>query len=538
MKNITITVLGLNSKKGRELVSLIQDEIPPFMLSIGLKCIINPIIYSDNSSQYNMFKASMEDDLVLFDGSIEINDNGSWDSNYIAATAQPCAQDNILVLSRTRLPLNFPVMRTNVPELGVNDKDSNGDPILYFENSDILSWLKNEISLMAKSTTIGNQTFMPRIPVCDKFKTPIPPFEELNKLDSNFFNIQKEKIADAIDFINATKKQGAFISYRSYYYNNKYKGLVSAKDLVSLIKELHKDCDYPVTLYADGDIVNEFMTEQRMWFVESFVEQKLRASEEVWIFETDNEDGYSYYNSWWTQGEIIALMYMKANGVKLPKIYVFSYDVALKEMKYEQKDYSFIPDLTKADVKELSRYFSNSSGTFESMHSMREIRNMNFFKKRLNYWFIKQISKKLLPTGQDLTSHEIGNYKSFIESVYSHVYDRSFVENRIVILPNQAEISIDNFKTSNFIREFILINSERDDRQYKDEIENRGFISINPAQMYEIDKTNEFKWRGVHKKVQRINYNQYHWWPIRNGVHTGPNGEIIELITSWEFTKE
>lgn len=537
MKDITITVLGLNSIKGRELVSMIQNEIPPFMLGLGLKCIINPIIYSDNSSQYNMFKASMEDDLVLFDGSIEIDDNGSWDSNYITATAQPCAQDNILVLSRTRLPLNFPVMRTNVPELGVNDKDSNGEPILFFENSDILIWLKNEISLMAKSTTIGNQTFTPRIPICDKFKTIVPPFEELNKLDSIFFEIQKAKMADAIEFINATKRKGAFISYRSHYYKNKYKGLVTAQDLASTIKQIHNDSDYPVTLYAEGDIANEFMTEQRMWFVESFVEQKLRLSEEVWIFETDNEDGYSYYNSWWTQGEIIALMYMKASGAELPKIYVYYYDSHSGEMKYELKNSSFIPDLTKDAVKELSRYFSNSSGTFESMRSMREIRNLDAEQQYSYYKMIKQMSQQFLSLGIDnSTSKEFEyDYDSFMESVYSHVYDRSFVENRIVMLPNYAEITIDCFKKSQFIKQFICINSERDDKLYKDDIENRGYVSISPEHMDNIDKTHEFKWGTISKQIQRINYSQFYWWPIRSGMRTGPNGVIIELIKNWEF---
>lgn len=537
MKDITITVLGLNSIKGRELVSLIQDEIPPFMLGLGLKCIINPIIYSDNSSQYNMFKASMEDDLVLFDGSIEIDGDGSWDSNYIAATAQPCAQDNILVLSRTRLPLNFPVMRTNVPELGVNDKNSNGEPILYFENTEIVIWLKNEISLMATFTTIGDQTFSPRIPVCKKFRTIVPPFEELNKLDSNFFEIQKAKMADAIEFINATKRKGAFISYRSHYYKTKYKGLVTAQDLASKIKEIHNDPDYPVTLYAEGDIANEFMTEQRMWFVEGFVEQKLRLSEEVWIFETDNEDGYSYYNSWWTQGEIIALMYIKASGAELPKIYVYSYDSHSGEMKYELKDSSFIPDLTKDAVKELSRYFSNSSGTFESMRSMREIRKLDAEQQYSYYKMIRQMSQQFLSLGIDnSTSKEFEyDYDSFMESVYSHVYDRSFVENRIVMLPNYTEVTIDCFKNSQFIKQYICINSVRDDKLYKDDIENRGYVSISPEHMDNIDKTHEFKWGTISKQIQRINYSQFYWWPLRSGMRTGPNGVIIELIKNWEF---
>ena len=541
MKNITITILGLNSIKGRELVSLICDEIPCFLLSLGFKCTIRPVIYSNNSSQNNMYKASMEDDLVLFDGSIEVDEYGSWDSNYIAATAQPCAQDNILVLSRTRLPLNFPVMRTNVPELGVNDKDCKGEPILYFENEEILMWLKKEISIMTKSVTIGNKTFPPRIPVCKDFKCIVPPLGELNSfLDSNVFNIQQAKMIDAGEFINATKKKGAFISYRSHYYETKYKGLASAKDLVRLIKEVvHKDePNYPVTLYANGDIANEFMTEQRMWFVESFVEEKLRLSEEVWIFETENEDGYSYYNSWWTQGEIIALMYMKANNVKLPKIYVFSYDTFLKRMIYEEKKPSFIPNLTDSDYKELSRYFSNSLGTFESMYTMRKVREMNCEEQHLYYDFIKQLTKQLLFPNMSDNINEEDNFESFMESVNSHVYDRSFVENRIVILPNYTTVSIESFKNSQFIKRFITVNSVRNDGLCKEDIENRGYISISPEEMINIDKNKQFKWKNITKKIRKVDYNQFHWWPIRSGIRTGPNGAIIERIENWEFIRD
>lgn len=171
------------------------------------------------------------------------------------------------------------------------------------------------------------------------------------------------------------------------------------------------------------------------------------------------------------------------------------------------------------------------------MRSMREIRNLDAEQQYSYYKMIKQMSQQFLSLGIDnSTSKEFEyDYDSFMESVYSHVYDRSFVENRIVMLPNYTEVTIDCFKNSQFIKQYICINSVRDDKLYKDDIENRGYVSISPEHMDNIDKTHEFKWGTISKQIQRINYSQFYWWPLRSGMRTGPNGVIIELIKNWEF---
>lgn len=536
MEKVTITILGLNTEKGRSLVENLKKEIPLTFKREGFDTSIS-IVY--NGVQYDMQKACLADDLVIFDASIEQDESGSWDSNYAAATANPCALDNILVVSRTRLPINFSALRTNVPELGQNDKSSERTPVLEFTNEDIINWVKSEIGQMTKPFSLQSSEILPpRIPVTKDLKYIIPSLEQL-AVDKSFYDIQERKMIDSLDYMSKTKKKGAFISYRSYYYKNDYHG-ITAQDLVKIIKDSHNDESYPVTIYAEGDIAFEFMTEQRRWFVESFVDRKMRTVEEVWIFETDATDGFGYYDSWWTQGEIISLMYMKANGFRLPKIFVYHYDEKAKKMVAIQKDESFIPNLTKELNHELSQYFANSEGANEGMENMRTLRKKNFVYKRFAHWTMKQMQKKYVHTNLMNQVMEDNNYEAFLSSIYAHVYDKSFTDNRIVYHPQMIRnYSIDDFYDPQFISNFMHINSDRDDGKYKNEIEKRGFYSIPPQEMKKIEETGVWQIPNsiIVKKIKKSIMPQFQWWPIRHGVRTGPNNVLIERITNWEFVK-
>lgn len=537
MEKISITILGLKTEKGKCLVATLRKVISQLLMDKGFD---TSFIVVYNGNQYDMLKACMADDLVIFDASIEQDESGSWDSNYAAATANPCALDNVLVVSRTRLPINFSCLRTNVPELGQNDKDDNGLPITTFTNEDIIKWVKLEIEQMTKPFIMqGSETLNPRIPVRPDMKFIIPPFEKLASVDKSFYDIQERKMFDSLDYMSKFRKKGAFISYRSYYYQNEYHGKTS-KDLVKLIKAFHNDDNYPVTIYAEGDIAFEFMTEQRRWFVESFVDRKMRMMEEVWIFETDSQDGYGYYDSWWTQGEIISLMYMKANGVSLPKIYVYHYDEIKNSMVYELKDESFIPDLSEELNHELSQYFANAEGANEGMENMRSLRTKNFLYKRLAYWTMKQMQKEFMASEMMNQMMEGTDYKSFLSSIHAHVYDKSFTDNRIVYYSEEERhYCIEDFKNQQFIRDFMHINSVRDDGKYKDEIESRGYYSVFPQEMRKIEETGIWKVPSsiVVKKIKKSRIPQFQWWPIRKGARTGPNNVLIEKIDNYEFER-
>lgn len=540
---VTITILAFSSPLGKDLERMIRLFLPKKIISLGFECVLHNTIW--NGTQYDMLKACIEDDIVIFDASIEYH-NGTWDSNYEAATANAMAMDNILVVSRTRLPFNFYTMRTNVPELGLEWRDQFNNIVSTYNNKDIVEWLGKELTLMSKSIEISHNkgaklSLRPRIPVPSSLKEVLTP-GKLNLFSDELWNLLYKKMDDSIEYMKKIRTRGAFISYRSYYYKNTYHG-VSACDLKEIIKKRHNDINYPVALYAEGDIAFEFMTEQRRWGVESFVDKKIRDIDEFWIFETGDEDGYEYLDSWWTCGEIISLMYMKASGCPLPRIYVYKYCKDRKKMVIEEKDIDYIPDLSKSLFKELSRYFANADGANESMGNMRTLRRKNWLVQRMAYHAMKQIQKKVFKSKQIEDEKDTNKFSDYRDSIYSHVYDESFTDNHIVFCRSEQKrltpSSIEDFNNPQFVWNFIRTNSEMENGKFKDEIESRGYYSVTPLEMKEIIKNRQWicKENGVKIRIKEAAEPIFQWWPIRQGKRTGPNGCIIEKETNWLFDK-
>lgn len=541
---VTVSILAFSSSEGEELESMLKAFIPQKLTSLGFECLLHDTIW--NGTQYDTMKASFEDDIVIFDASIEYH-NGTWDSNYAAATANAMAMDNILVVSRTRLPFNYQAMRTNVPELGQEKRDIYGNVATAFTNQEIVEWLGQELDIMSKRVEVSKNNgtrivLKPRIPVPTDLKTVIPPFDKLQSLSADFYKLMNVKMLDAIDYMKQVRTGGAFISYRSHYYKNAYHG-ISACDLKNIIKKRHNDDNYPVTLYAEGDIAFEFMTEQRRWGVESYVDKKIRSVDEFWIFETDNEDGYGYFDSWWTCGEIISLMYIKACAFTLPRIFVCKYDQEKGKMTIEEKDRDYIPDLSQPLLKELARYFANADGANESMENMRALREKNLMSQRFAYYAIKQLQKKVLPSDMVEAGKDGNQFSDFKASIHSHVYDKSFTNNHIVFChparKNPFPRCIADFKEPQFIWNFIRTNSDIDEGKHKEEIESRGFFSVSPTEMNEIVAQKQWvcKANGEIIKITEAPESMFQWWPIRMGKRTGPDECIIEKETNWLFNK-
>lgn len=541
---VTVSILAYSSFEGKELERLLRTFIYIKLTSLGFECLLHNTIW--DGTQYDMMKACFEDDIVIFDASIEYH-NGTWDSNYAAATANAMAMDNILVVSRTRLPFNYQAMRTNVPELGQEKYDFYGNIVSTYTNQEILKWLDKELDLMSKQAkTLDNNgkrlVLKPRIPVSTNFKTIIPPFEMLKSLSDDFYKLMNVKMCDAIDYMKQVRTGGAFISYRSHYYKNAYHG-VTACDLKEIIRKRHNDDNYPVTLYAEGEITFEFMTEQRRWGVESFVDRKIRNVDEFWIFETGKEDGYGYFDSWWTCGEIISLMYMKACDFSLPRIYVYRYDRENDKMIIEEKDKDYIPELSKSLLKELARYFANADGANESMENMRSLRRKSWKQQRFAYYATKQLQEKVLASDLLKDSKDENKFSDFKASINSHVYDESFTDNHIVFCRSARKktfpLSIEDFNKPQFIWDFIRTNSEMEEGKYKQEIENCGYFSVSSAEMKEVISKKQWvcKVNGEVIKITEAPEPMFQWWPIRIGKRTGPNGCIIEKETNWLFNK-
>ena len=117
---------------------------------------------TSESSAYQLLKAAFNNEIVIVDGSLEQNEYTdenihNFCSNCECLTPAVMSMDNILILSRTQIPLNFTPMRTNVKKLGAMEDNFNPANSgkrgyqLEYTNQQIVDWLKVEITNMANS---------------------------------------------------------------------------------------------------------------------------------------------------------------------------------------------------------------------------------------------------------------------------------------------------------------------------------------------------------------------------------------------------
>ena len=538
-RQLTLTILAHSSEESKSLVNGLTTFLPSFFREKGFNLELCEPIF--NGNQFDMMKAVLESDVVLFDASVEWDEAKGYDSNYEAATANPISDDRILVVSRTKLPINFVSMRSNVPLLGEEKKiEINGvfQSKYNYTNKEIIKWAIDELTEMI---TEG------RIPKKPEMKLEVPPFDQLETIGKKLTTYIEKNSQDSLDYMKKKNKgkRGAFISYRTRYFNEKLGG-ANVMDLRQIIKEKHNNPDYPVLVYADGDISYEFLTEQRSWEIVSFVDRRIREVEEVWIFNSYAHEGVdpstvsNYLDSWWTQGEILALMYIKAGSPQdLPKK-IFLFDPYTRQ--YEKKGADFIPNLSDELHQEIARYYANSDALEqgnENMRYMRILRNVGGILRHLAYFQMKRFQRKMFAADS-----EIGNvfkeitYESFIQSINSHVYDLSFTENRIVSCPKCRHngTTIDNFKNESFIKDFIKTQS--DDPNKMVAINKRGFYNTTEEELAKIVDSGKWvcpKCKIAFAVAYRENNNQYRWWPIRMGQRTGPNDVIIEKMPVYEI---
>jgi hypothetical protein len=539
-RQLTITILAHTFEESKSLVNGLTTLLPSFFREKGFNLDLREPIF--NGNQFDMLKAVLESDVVIFDASVEWDEAKGYDSNYEAATANPTTDDRILVVSRTKLPINFVPMRSNIPILGEEEKiEVNGvcQSKYNYTNEEIIEWVKKELTEMIVEG---------RIPKKPDMKLDVPPFYQLSTIGNKLTTYIEKNSQDSLDYMKMKikGKRGAFISYRTRYFNEKLGG-TNVMDLVQIIKEKHNNPDYSVLVYADGDISHEFLTEQRSWEIVSFVDRRMREVEEVWIFNSYAREGIdpstvsNYLDSWWTQGEMLALMYIKAGSPQdLPKkIYLF--DPYTRQV--EEKGADFIPDLSDELHQDIARYYANSDALEqgnENMGNMRMLRNIGAILRRIAYYQMKRVQRKMFTAESEIGKvfKEI-TYESFIQSINSHVYDISFTENRVVSCPScrRNGITIDDFKKDSFIKEFIKTNS--DDAEEIKTINDRGFYFTTEDELDEIIQSGKWvcpKCNKTFSVFYRENNNQYRWWPIRMGQRTGPNGVIIEKMPVYEIS--
>jgi len=190
-----------------------------------------------------------------------------------------------------------------------------------FDNSTISNWVRN--------TLTAHQTKLPR-----KGKgSLIRYFKDIGA------------VTKAIEETRKNKYQ-IFISYRS---NN----IAQAEKLKEAIEngDFHNGVSKKVYLIQPGELVfrDELLTAYKRWQIQCIVRDYLDTCEEFWVL---NDVDDHYFQSWWTQGELVSLSYRSA----MFKIRV--YNIEKKEVIPIPEQYK-IP-LTNKQKDRLGRWYSNT----------------------------------------------------------------------------------------------------------------------------------------------------------------------------------
>jgi hypothetical protein len=293
----------------------------------------------------NLITSARTKDIVVVDVTRETSDRDNYDTLFLSN--DPMQMDHVLFVSRNYLPLNvFSTRRESNDQnyLGQNAPDYPN----YLSNDEIIEWLKNQIRGLKRSWK-GSQR---------------PKDLSGSKIRHESFNLQMQ---------NLKERGRIFISFRSGNTND-----------VEILKkriengEFHSGQKQTVLYFPPGILSSEFMTEQRRWQIVSIIRDRIRAADEVWIYESEN-----YYNSWWTLAELFVLSYSRAS---CPTVRIFNHERG--ELQDKLEDYLHI--LSEKQLDAGSKRFTNSHPEImapESLQAMRFAKNLlpfiGFFNNRV-----------------------------------------------------------------------------------------------------------------------------------------------------------
>jgi hypothetical protein len=507
MSNILVTLFAATSKAGQELALALKTTLETMKIN---NFPITMDVISDGD-QADLMQAGMRDDIVIFDASIE----DATGSNYKAANMWPCIMAHFLVVSRTRLPLNFQTLRDG----GTPDTSGEIANRPYFLTNDyLIQWVQDQVRKLTPH--------IPR-PASERLDIPHGRFSQYSE---EIKRISRHLLQVSADIFEAERKSNnrAFVSYLSRY--SKYyphrpqqcEGF-HVEALVDQIQNSHRERPFPVLYYPPGALSSEFMTEHRRWQVVSIIDRRIRLVDEFYVFETPD-----YFNSWWTLAELAALAYIRHDdATKVPKIY--RCQPQRKGLIITDAAPDFVQKLTDQVARQFGRYLSNSDPFtmgLETIKRMQKVRRLPKFLQWLQFKATQPLSDWLMEfiPFTDEEQHQMQevsgtfNFDRYREMIYSHVFEDSFWEDRIVTCPICSQ---ENRNSSAFDFNTFLLSEQQG--QYR---VSQSDLSIILQQHYWKCPKHDDKFQVVKDK----DHPQYQWWPVRMGKPTGPEGRYIEKI--------
>lgn len=297
---------------------------------VTIKKDVNPL------QQQQFLYAVHVSDIVVVDCTIpsDFNDGGV----YPALTAQVNILNHVIVVSENNLPLNITPLRGVFPQ-----KDGERYTIEY-----ILKKTSEQIEQSLKEDTYS------RIP---------------EEMINDFLKYQKEmeKMLGASLVIRRRKKYektSVMISYRNSHSEEveKFKSIITGTDIQSK-NERHRlgcDGDYELKVLPPASLcgADEAHTPMRRWMLVGLLEDHIREVDEVWVYESRNDNGeIDYTKSWWTIAEMIMVANINYDNIKKIRVKVYN---PIKQQFYETTPQQYLVNVTEAQHKRLARYLSNT----------------------------------------------------------------------------------------------------------------------------------------------------------------------------------
>lgn len=297
---------------------------------VTIKKDVNPL------QQQQFLYAVHVSDIVVVDCTIpsDFNDGGV----YPALTAQVNILNHVIVVSENNLPLNITPLRGVFPQ-----KDGERYTIEY-----ILKKTSEQIEQSLKEDTYS------RIP---------------EEMINDFLKYQKEmeEMLGASLVIRRRKKYektSVMISYRNSHSEEveKFKSIITGTDIQSK-NERHRlgcDGDYELKVLPPASLcgADEAHTPMRRWMLVGLLEDHIREVDEVWVYESRNDNGeIDYTKSWWTIAEMIMVANINYDNIKKIRVKVYN---PIKQQFYETTPQQYLVNVTEAQHKRLARYLSNT----------------------------------------------------------------------------------------------------------------------------------------------------------------------------------
>lgn len=509
-----IKLFGSSTSKGKELIESISSTIPKYVEAMLIDFGHNDVtcrldILTPNDMEYNtlfFYKYQKTSDILIFDGSIEEEFGCLLGDNYQCVPHAPYMNSNVIVVSRTVLPLNFIPHTTNVLPFGENFEVSNDNvmPVTSYDNGDIIEFIKETIATIIYRQF--NETSLKK------------ESDSSVKKDPQLFLSNGEKVA--------------FISYRSFYKENLC-GEYNVDKLKQHIEDFHKlknpNEKWKVIFYPPGGLSQDCPTEYLRWALMTYVQNVFVHIDEVWIFDTENIDEKSYWDSWYTQGEFLSLMMIQQGLPEfMPIVYLFDPHTG-KSKKLEK-----LPSIASQEYSELSLLSANSDilwGDYAALRNVimfiREWKQYGCIKKSLWSLFAKSISFVAKIFWKDLS---ITDFDSLSKK---HAYQPGFLTNRIFCCPDCkiTGYTQDSFQDKNFIRQFISIGDRQNPVQ--------GYFTLSGIEFTEAVKKGYVECPSCHNRIYiKKNPSQDFYLWKKHTRNTNPESDwYIEKIPAFSITQ-